>query len=344
MNNSEALGLDPEKVYYLYRPIEEIEKAIDTFKRKPVLIRHVATTAKDPKKDDTIGTTGSDLIIEDGKLYGDIEFWDDRAIALIEEKRQEQLSAGYGYTLELTPGEFNGKKYDGVMRNLHGNHVALVERGRIGNDAIICDNQTVFNDGVKIMKFKKGGLERLTQSILMAFDSDEGLTEDKVEEIVSQADEERDIVAHDSNDLRGDLAKHGLSDEIINKVMEVVGGIDGDKKLHQEAEDSAAPGINVGLSQDQINDLVSERLRANDEKHEAINEVKEDVGSVNAQAHDSAASVYKLALDHLDIDTEGVEESAYKSLYKAVKATKPKVNSFAGDADTTGYKSRFIKQ
>jgi hypothetical protein len=40
----------------------------------------------------------------------------------------------------MTPGEFEGKAFDGVMRNILGNHVALVEEGRAGPDVFVGDS------------------------------------------------------------------------------------------------------------------------------------------------------------------------------------------------------------
>jgi hypothetical protein len=39
----------------------------------------------------------------------------------------------------MTPGTYGGIKYDGVMRDIVGNHVALVEEGRAGADVHVGD-------------------------------------------------------------------------------------------------------------------------------------------------------------------------------------------------------------
>ncbi|CAI3099267.1 hypothetical protein MWMV2_MWMV2_00004 [Acinetobacter oleivorans] len=51
-----------------------------------------------------------------------------------------EISAGYAYTPDMTQGEWNGQPYDGVMRDIHSNHVALVKHGHIGIDAVIADH------------------------------------------------------------------------------------------------------------------------------------------------------------------------------------------------------------
>jgi hypothetical protein len=41
----------------------------------------------------------------------------------------------------MTPGMYEGQRYDGVMRDIQGNHVALVEVGRAGPDVMAADSQ-----------------------------------------------------------------------------------------------------------------------------------------------------------------------------------------------------------
>lgn len=45
-----------------------------------------------------------------------------------------QLSCGYSCDLDETPGVWRGQQYDATQRNIRGNHVAVVDRGRAGPD------------------------------------------------------------------------------------------------------------------------------------------------------------------------------------------------------------------
>jgi hypothetical protein len=65
--------------------------------------------------------------------------WDADAIDGIESGEQRELSAAYRYEPDMTPGTYQGVRYDGVMRDIEGNHVALVESGRAGSDVIVGD-------------------------------------------------------------------------------------------------------------------------------------------------------------------------------------------------------------
>jgi hypothetical protein len=41
----------------------------------------------------------------------------------------------------MTPGMYEGQRYDGVMRDIQGNHVALVKAGRAGSDVMAADKE-----------------------------------------------------------------------------------------------------------------------------------------------------------------------------------------------------------
>jgi len=59
--------------------------------------------------------------------------------ALIEaiERGESELSCGYRCDLDMTPGEWNGEKYDAKQINIRYNHLAVVPRGRAGHDVAL---------------------------------------------------------------------------------------------------------------------------------------------------------------------------------------------------------------
>lgn len=139
--NYEKLGLDGEKIYYLFRSPEELEKGAHTFNGLPVLIEHEPTSAADHKKDLVIGATMNDAKFNAPYLDNAISIWPQAAIDGIENDEQREISCGYYYTPDMTPGEFEGQKYDGIMRDIVGNHVAIVTEGRAGKDVVVMDNK-----------------------------------------------------------------------------------------------------------------------------------------------------------------------------------------------------------
>lgn len=158
----ENLGLDPDKTYYLYRDASELEKAAETFKNLPVLSKHIPVFADKPPKEFIIGSTGSDTKFNDPYLDVSLSIWDENAINLIESDAKKELSSAYFYDVDMTSGDINGQKYDGVMRNIRGNHVAIVETGRAGHDVMVAD-ENIFNlsKDKSTMKMTKKGKARL---------------------------------------------------------------------------------------------------------------------------------------------------------------------------------------
>jgi hypothetical protein len=137
---AEALGLDPRKLYRLLRAPEELQKAASTFNNLPILIKHVPVTAEDHQPDLIVGTTGTDANYAHPYLRNSMAVWAKPSIDRINDNSQRELSCGYHFTADMTPGVYEGQPYDGVMRNLYGNHVALVESGRAGPDVVVGDS------------------------------------------------------------------------------------------------------------------------------------------------------------------------------------------------------------
>jgi len=150
--DSVALGLDQDRVYYLLRDPAELERAAPTANNIQLLYRHIAVSASAPQKDDTVGSTGTDAEFVAPYLRNSLVVWDAVAIAGIESREQCELSCGYAYEPDMTPGVYEGVPYDGVMRNLVFNHVALVEVGRAGPDVVVGDSNPFINHEVAKMK------------------------------------------------------------------------------------------------------------------------------------------------------------------------------------------------
>lgn len=135
----EQLGLEPEKVYYGYRSGEELERAKDTFNGMPLLIIHKQDSAHAPLKEERVGSIGTTPIWDAPYLDNALTVTDQNAISAIDDGSLREISCGYFFEPDFTPGEFNGVHYDFVMRNIRGNHVALVKEGRAGPDVSVHD-------------------------------------------------------------------------------------------------------------------------------------------------------------------------------------------------------------
>lgn len=138
----QKLGLQPDKLYRLLRDPEELAKAADTFNGIQLLIKHTPVSAGDHKPYDIAGAIGTRAEFEKPYLYNDVSVWTQYAIDGIEDETRRELSSSYEYDPDMTPGTYEGQPYDGVMRNLRGNHVSLVIKGRAGPDVAI-DEDTI---------------------------------------------------------------------------------------------------------------------------------------------------------------------------------------------------------
>ncbi len=146
--NAAALGLDPTRIYHLLRDPGELAKGADSFAGLPILDSHTPVSADEPHRDKIVGSTGSGPSFNRPYLAVDLNIWDGDAIAKIENGERRQLSCGYRYDADMTPGVFDGVPYDGVMRNIRGNHVALVPVGRAGPDVVVGDQEMAAADAL----------------------------------------------------------------------------------------------------------------------------------------------------------------------------------------------------
>lgn len=82
------------------------------------------------------GHMGSD-VRQDGDYVRASGLISDAALVKMVEEGKSELSCGYDCDLDTVPGLWKGIKYDAVQREIRGNHVAVVDRGRAGPTARI---------------------------------------------------------------------------------------------------------------------------------------------------------------------------------------------------------------
>lgn len=145
----QSLRLNPNRVYRMYRHPEALRAACDSFARQPLLMGHHDADADNPHKEQVIGAVGSNVAFDGTYLMADIAIWDAQAIAAIESGQVRELSCAYRYVPNMTAGVApDGMQYDGVMRDIVGSHLALVDEGRAGHDVRVADSKS--NGGEKM--------------------------------------------------------------------------------------------------------------------------------------------------------------------------------------------------
>lgn len=121
-----------------YRPEEEVSsgESLASFASKVITDEHPPellnseNTAKYQK-----GFTGSEVVYDNGFVKAVMTVTDKSLISKIMRGDVKEVSAGYRVEYDATPGTSpDGEQYDGIQRNISGNHVAVVRRGRAGPD------------------------------------------------------------------------------------------------------------------------------------------------------------------------------------------------------------------
>lgn len=336
--NHDKLGLEPTKVYYMLRDPEELEKAVQTFNNLPLLSKHIPVSADEPQKDVIVGTTGSDAKFEDGYLKCSLAVWDSEAIAGIESGEQMELSSAYRYVADMTAGEFNGMRYDGVMRDIVGNHVALVDVGRAGRDVVVSDADP-FSER-KVMKLKKGAKARIHAVLKPLMAQDAELSPDELLEVIgSLTNEVQTAEDEDDNELPpteeaaeevGTDEEETAADEDVKEVAE-----DEESEAPQPPEQAQDRGISKVAMDKAIAAAVSQERKRMQALATAQREVAHIVGDVTM---DSAEDVYKFALEQQGVDVSGVHPSAYRAMVGMLGKSSPKVAMDSANAASKQFK------
>lgn len=346
----EALGLDADRVYMLLRHPDELAEAASTFNNLPVLNCHVPVSAGDHQPDCVVGSTGTDGVFTDPYLQNSAVVWAQDSIDLINSDEQRQWSCGYYYDADMTPGNYRGLQYDGIMRNIVGNHVALVAEGRAGPDVVVGDASMLKSRKALMLSGAIAALirPRLAADAKIDFTSElAGVTaatlpanRDKIAARVLQLVEGK--LAADSAltladvlvafDAVADLADKAEDedDEDDDKAK------DADIDAEDEDDDAPKPG---GMDAATIRaDTIAEMNAI----HAAARAVEPFVGALDVMPA-TAAAVYKLALDAAGVDLAGVHTSAYGALVKLLPAPSTTVAPvLAADASTlSDFRARF---
>lgn len=332
----EALGLTPDKSYKLFRDPKELEKAASTFDGKPLLIRHVAIKADLPNKSLWVGTLGACTFEAPYLVTRPLTVITREAQDLIEEDEQRELSAGYRYTAEMIPGVYGGEAYDGRMVNIHGNHVALVAKGRAGSDVLVADElppelqQMKRGKLIKRLRTKFPSLDeaigKLSNDELMALDAELGETPAK-SVVKLTGDEEKaacDAALEEKRKTDGEDAE--LSDEEREAAMKKAR----DKKAKDAAKDEEPKEKGEDESEEEAEDEEEEpkpkakdkggRDKAKDadpDHRKDFNSIKQGKDKAKDKAMDSA----------LAMDAAAVQKLVDKAVSRAQTATAEKVRA-----------------
>ena len=181
--SGQMVGGEPNKIYNVYRPEEELSdvECIESFKLVPFVDEHtmLGDEATPAEQKGVHGVTGEEIYYKDGVLYSNLKIFSESLANLIENGKKE-LSCGYRCVYEFAKGVWNGIEYDVIQRSIRGNHLALVQEGRMGHEVAVLDSmkftfdakELLMEEGVKSEEGKQPlTLESLAEQIgtIMSF-------------------------------------------------------------------------------------------------------------------------------------------------------------------------------
>lgn len=334
-------GLDPNKIYYGYRKGSEIELAADTFNNLPLLDEHIEVCPENEAvvKRHLVGNVGDRAEYNKPYLQNSLAIYMHEAKENVENNTKKELSCAYRYDPVFETGVFDGKRYDFVMTNIRGNHVALCERGRAGGDVVVADSLT---KGVKMSENLKK-LASFFSSNKLAMDEDVAeklgdvlseVVEEKIEEKLNEtAPAETVEVKTDAEDAVvdkrklideiGGILKGKVDDELIRTIMQKA-----EELAYNDSEKSADDAC-LGKDEDDLEKVKEEAEKKAEEmakdtaeslkKHYkelfvAGQAVRPLIGSVDVMAFDSAEAIYEKALKLNGITTEGKSSAGFAGM------------------------------
>ena len=139
---------EPDKLYNVLRPAEELgsQDCIDSFKLLPWIDDHVMLGSEEAglmpaERKGIQGVIGEQVSFDGETLRGNIKVMSEAMANLIATGKTE-LSCGYRCRYERAPGVYDGQAYEYVQRDIRGNHLALVDSGRMGPEVAVLDQST----------------------------------------------------------------------------------------------------------------------------------------------------------------------------------------------------------
>lgn len=327
----DELGLDPDRVYQVFRPPEELRRAASTFNNLPILAVHTHVTAEDPKKDVIIGTTGSNSAFDGDYLTNSLAFWDAEYIGKIESDEQRELSSSYRYIPIIENGSYNGSPYDIKMTDIEGNHVALVVEGRAGPEVMVADTQIHPPQKVRTVKLnpkQKAALKARLPKLKVAMD--EGLDTGAVENALEEALEEVQALGEAADPAATQDEGDGEIAELLKKLLaryegKGAGASDEENggkkpgaedetaetaektKRAEEAKNTAAMDAKIKAAADGARVSIESRFRA-------AQKVEPITGRLDAMAFDSADAIFAHALTVGGMDPKQHDAAAYSGI------------------------------
>lgn len=307
-------GKDPSKIYNVERPEAEVfsKAALASFEGKPVVDEHPHEDVKPGNVLQYLKGICRNVHRGEGALadcvVADLIIYDDDLIRKIKEGKRD-VSCGYDCLWD--PKDANTY----VQREIRGNHVAVVERGRAGHKVSIHDSE-----GGKRMSYK-GKKDSLWGRMLAAFAKDEDTSPEDLENASKLApgakDEEpeepeaQQATAYDSLDARLSRiedALYAMANDSDEEDPEYDYAEDEDPEYDYAEDDGEYEDDDEPTALDALeNELVSPE-QGGVEDEDDVDVPAEEINAANGEAEDDGEDVIEPGEE--DDDPQTVRDAA----------------------------------
>lgn len=328
--SGETVGGDPMKIYQVYRPEEELSspETIASFKLLPFVDNHPSVLLGDSsdgltpaEKKGIEGVIGEDVYYKDGILCANIKILSESLADLIESGKKE-LSVGYRCIYEITPGVWNGIQYDAIQRQIRGNHLALVDQGRMGKEVAVLDHFKFTFDSKEIKmpeeEKKKEGMDARFEKALDWIENK--MAKDAAEEEEKKKKEE-------------EIAKDGIVDPSVK-------GLDEDEEEEKKKEKKEGMDATMDAKLEAFKKTI---LTEASEKIELVKKASDFIGTFDS-SNMTLPETQKYVAGKLDLDCKNGEEAALlKGFFHSRKVNTDAYALDAGLKMNTGIDEKLAK-
>lgn len=293
----------------LYRDKEALAASAQRYANQPLYLTHT-NKLQGIDHDKLIGTVGSDIVVDaDGAVWADLCIWDEEAVGAVETNEINELSGGYGYDIDPTPGSIDNNKYDAKILVNAPHHLALVKRGRAGPTVKIGDSEMDKLEAIVAVKLDKSDVTATNKQSLVDY-------RNSLSALLGDSDALPVSVVKDDDDYdtMDDAAFGALSAK-----FEAAKKKRGDKDKKVVGDEALADAMKK----------LEAKLIA---RHDAALATR---GVIGDMALSSADEYYRKALTELKVDHAGVNETlSLKSLFSLAntQTVKASADTVVGDA------------